>query len=93
MVKPDGGPGGEELRLSAGLQPLRLRLDQNVVDFLLGFAAPPVGLSFEDGELVRHEDALDFEWGPPPSQEPKVESAHPSNTCYISFASCAFLCQ
>jgi len=33
-VRPGGGAGGEELRLGAALLPLRLRLDQAVVDFL-----------------------------------------------------------
>ncbi len=33
-MRPGGGAGGEELRLGAALLPLRLRLDQAVVDFL-----------------------------------------------------------
>ena len=33
-VRPGGGVAGEELRLGAALLPLRLRLDQSVVDFL-----------------------------------------------------------
>ena len=33
-VRPGGGAAGEELRLGAALLPLRLRLDQAVVDFL-----------------------------------------------------------
>ena len=33
-VRPDGGGGEEELRLGAAVLPLRLRIDQAVVEFL-----------------------------------------------------------
>lgn len=33
-MRPGGSAAGEELRLGAALLPLRLRLDQSVVDFL-----------------------------------------------------------
>lgn len=39
-MRPGGGAAGEELRLGAALLPLRLRLDQAVVDFLQARQAP-----------------------------------------------------
>ncbi len=50
-VRPGGDSGGEELRLGAAVLPLRLRVDQAVVEFLQGFFAPP-NPDEGDGELI-----------------------------------------
>lgn len=74
-VRPDGGTGAEEHRLEVGLSPLRLRLDQNVLDFLATFAVPPMGLSFDESDFITDADfqGEEPEWGSslPPSLEPE----------------------
>lgn len=54
-VRPGGDNSGEELRLSAAVLPLRLRVDQAVVEFLQGFFAPP-NPDEGDGELINWAD-------------------------------------
>lgn len=54
-VRPGGDGGGEELRLGAAVLPLRLRVDQAVVEFLQGFFAPP-NPDEGDGELINWAD-------------------------------------
>ena len=57
-VRPGGEEGGEELRLGAAVLPLRLRVDQAVVEFLQGFFAPP-NPDEGDGELINWADEDD----------------------------------
>ncbi|KAK9836947.1 hypothetical protein WJX81_001853 [Elliptochloris bilobata] len=67
-VRPGGGAAGEELRLGAALLPLRLRLDQAVVDFLQDFALAP-SADEGDGEMV--------DWMGCDAFEPAKETAEP----------------
>ena len=57
-VRPGGEEGGEELRLGAAVLPLRLRVDQAVVEFLQAFFAPP-NPDEGDGELINWADEDD----------------------------------
>ncbi|BDA50280.1 probable autophagy-related protein 2 at C-terminar half [Coccomyxa sp. Obi] len=57
-VRPGGDSGGEELRLGAAVLPLRLRVDQAVVEFLQVFFAPP-NPDEGDGELINWADEED----------------------------------
>lgn len=61
-VSPSGQDSGEELRLGAALLPLRMRIDQAIVDFLQVFFAPP-NPDEGDGELIdwETEEADDFQ--------------------------------
>lgn len=61
-MRPSGGAAGEELRLGAALLPLRLRLDQAVVDFLQVRQAPIQKLQEEAGPRV----LVQWAWTGPP---------------------------
>lgn len=61
-VRPGGGEGAEELRLGAAVLPLRLRIDQAVVEFLQVFFAPP-NPDEGDGELINWADEDDTALG------------------------------
>ena len=74
-VRPGAASHGDvELRVRLAVVPLRIRLDQNVADYLLAFAAP-APLDEGDGELIEWEDALSELDGTDPENGPGVPTA------------------